>query len=81
MLGLSTLAKNPSLGAYHLLTGPVVALPSNFGVRREPDTRFIEVLNAWIDFNRGTGQIREYLLDGLALNGVKREDVPPGLTF
>ncbi len=81
MLGLSTLAKNPQLGAYQLLTGPVVALPSNFGVRREPDTRFIEVLNAWIDFNRGTGQIREYLLDGLALNGVKREDVPPGLTF
>ena len=81
MLGLSTLAKNASLGTYRLLEGPVVALPSNFGVRREPDTRFIEVLNAWIDFNRGTGQIREYLLDGLALNGVKREDLPSNLTF
>ena len=81
MLGLSTLAKNPALGHYALLEGPVVALPSNFGVRREPDTRFIEVLNAWIDFNRGTGQLREYLLDGLALNGVKREDLPPNLTF
>ncbi len=81
MLGLSTLAKNPSLGTYELLSGPVVALPSNFGVRREPDTRFIEVLNAWIDFNRGTGQVREYLLDGLALNGVKREDLPANLTF
>ncbi len=81
MLGLSTLAKNPSLGTYELLSGPVVALPSNFGVRREPDTRFIEVLNAWIDFNRGTGQIREYLLDGLALSGVKREDLPSDLTF
>ncbi len=81
MLGLSTVAKNPSLGTFHLLSGPVVALPSNFGVRREPDTRLIEVLNAWIDFNRGTGQVREYLLDGLALNGVKREDIPPELTF
>ena len=81
MLGLSTLAKNPQLGTYELLSGPVVALPSNFGVRREPDTRFLEVLNAWIDFNRGTGQVREYLLDGLALNGVKREDLPPNLTF
>ena len=81
MLGLSTLAKNPSLGTYELLSGPVVALPSNFGVRREPDTRFIEVLNAWIDFNRGTGQVREYLLDGLALNGVKRDDLPANLTF
>ena len=81
MLGLSALAKNPSMGSYHLLTGPVVALPSNFGVRREPDTRFLEVVNAWIDFNRGTGTIREDLLDGLALNGVKREDIPPGVTF
>ena len=81
MLGLSTLAKNHSLGTYQLLNGPVVALPSNFGVRREPDTRFIEVLNAWIDFNRGTGQLREYLLDGLALNGVQRDDLPPNLTF
>jgi polar amino acid transport system substrate-binding protein len=81
MLGLAALAKNPSMGSYELLTGPVVALPSNFGVRREPDTRFVEVVNAWIDFNRGTGAIREYLLDGLALNGVKREDVPAELTF
>jgi polar amino acid transport system substrate-binding protein len=81
MLGLSTLAKNRSLGTYQLLSGPVVALPSNFGVRREPDTRFIEVLNAWIDFNRGTGQVREDLLDGLALNGVQRDDLPPNLTF
>ena len=81
MLGLSSLAKNPSLGTYQLLGNPVVALPSNFGVRREPDTRFVEVLNAWIDFNRGTGQIREFLLDGLALNGVKRDSLPPGLSF
>ncbi len=76
MLGPGDAGQEPALGSYHLLTGPVVALPSNFGVRREPDTRFIEVLNAWIDFNRGTGQIREYLLDGLALNGVKRDDLP-----
>jgi polar amino acid transport system substrate-binding protein len=81
MLSLSALAKNPSLGTYHLLGGPTVALPSSFGVRREPDTRFLEVVNAWIAYNRGTGQIREWLLDGLALNGVKREDIPANLTF
>ncbi len=81
MLGLSALAKNPAMGSYFLLTDPTVALPSNFGVRREPDTRFLEVINAWIDFNRGTGAIREDLLDGLALNGVKRDDIPKELTF
>lgn len=81
MLGLSTIARNRALGPYHLLTGPLVALPSNFGVRREADTRFLDVMNAWIDYNRGVGQIREWLLGGLALNGVTREDVPPEVVF
>ena len=81
LLALSTVARNRSLGPYYQLTGPLVALPSNFGVRREPDSRFMDVVNAWIDYNRGTGQIREWLLGGLALNGVTREDVPPDVTF
>ena len=81
MLGLSTIARNRALGPYYLLTGPLVALPSNFGVRREADTRFLEVVNAWIDYNRGVGQIRDWLLGGLALNGVTREDIPPEVVF
>ena len=81
MLGLSALAKNPSLGSYHLVGGPTVALPSSFGVRREPDTRFLEVVNAWISYNRGTGQVREWLIDGLALNGVTKEQIPAEVTF
>jgi polar amino acid transport system substrate-binding protein len=81
ILGLSAVGKNPSLGPYHLLTEPLVALPSDFGIQREPDTRFLDVLNAWLDFNRGIGQIREWLLDGLALAGVKRSQVPPEVTF
>ena len=81
ILGLSTVARNPNLGPYHLLTSPLVALPSCLGVRRESDTRFHEVINAWIELNRGTGQVRDYLLAGLALNGVKPEDVPSEVTF
>ncbi len=81
MLGLAIVAKNPALGPWYNLTNPTVALPSNCGVRREPDTRFLDVVNAWIDYNRGLGQIREYLLNGLTLSGVKRDDVPSGLTF
>ena len=76
MLGLSTIAKNPAMGPYHQLTGPLVALPSALGVRREPDIRFVDVVNAWVDYNRGVGQIRQWLLGGLALNGVKPEDIP-----
>ena len=81
LLGLAAVGKNPSLGPYHLLTDPTVALPSCLGIQWEPDSRFEVVLNAWIDFNRGTGQIREWLLDGLSKFGVKREQVPSVLSF
>jgi polar amino acid transport system substrate-binding protein len=81
ILGLSTVGKNPSLGPYHLLTNPLVALPSCLGIQREADTRFADVLNAWLDYNRGIGQIRDWLLGGLALVGVKPDQVPAELTF
>jgi polar amino acid transport system substrate-binding protein len=80
-IGLSTVGKNPSLGPYHLLTMPVVSLPSCYGIQREPDTRFKEVVDAWIDFNRGIGTIREQMINGLALNGVTPEQVPSELSF
>jgi polar amino acid transport system substrate-binding protein len=80
-IGLSTVGKNPTLGPYHLLSTPTVSLPSCYGIQREPDTRFGEVVNAWIDFNRGIGTIREQMLDGLALNGVTAEQVPAELSF
>ena len=81
ILALSTVARNRSMGPFHLLDHPLVALPSAFGIRREPDTRFLDVVNAWIDYNRGVGQIRDWLLAGLALNGVQPDDVPPEVTF
>jgi polar amino acid transport system substrate-binding protein len=81
LLGLAAVGKNPSLGPYHLLGNPTVALPSCLGIQYEPSSRFEVVLNAWIDFDRGTGQIREWLLDGLAKFGVKRDQVPSELSF
>ena len=81
LLGLSTVGKNPSLGPYYLLTNPTVALPSCLGLQREPDTRFREVIDAWLDMNRGTGQLREWMLEGLAKFGVTRDQVPATLTF
>jgi polar amino acid transport system substrate-binding protein len=80
-VGLSNVGKNPTLGPYHPLTTPTVALPSCYGIQREPDTRFGEVVNAWIDFNRGIGTIREQMINGLALNGVTPEQVPAELSF
>lgn len=80
-IGISTVGRNPSLGPYHLLTTPTVSLPSCYGIQRESDTRFAEVVNAWIDFNRGIGTIREQMISGLALNGVTPEQVPSELNF
>ena len=80
-IGLSTVGKNASLGPYHLLNTPTVSLPSCYGVQREPDTRFVEVVNAWIDFNRGIGTIRDQMITGLGLNGVTSEQVPAELSF
>jgi polar amino acid transport system substrate-binding protein len=81
LLALSTIARNKSFAPYYQLTGPLVALPSCFGLRRETDNRLLDVVDAWIDYNRGVGQIREWLLGGLALNGVQPDDVPPEVTF
>jgi len=81
LLGLSTVGKNPALGPYYLLTAPLVALPSCIGLQREPDTRFKEVIDAWLDMNRGTGQVREWLLEGVAKFGVTRDQMPSNLTF
>ena len=74
-LGLTAVKKNPELGAFQMLHKPEVKLPTCMGIRMEPDKRWQNFLNAWVDFNRGTQQIREWLYAGLAINGVKPEDI------
>jgi polar amino acid transport system substrate-binding protein len=75
-LGLTAVKKNPALGEFQMLHQPRVQLPTCMGVRMEPDRRWRDFLNAWVDYNRGIQQIREWLYAGLAINGVKPEDVP-----
>jgi polar amino acid transport system substrate-binding protein len=75
-LGLTAVKKNPALGEFQMLHQPRVQLPTCMGVRMEPDKRWRDFLNAWVDYNRGIQQIREWLYAGLAINGVKPEDVP-----
>lgn len=79
--GLGIIGKNPSLGTYRLIDGPMVALPSCLGIQREADTRFRDVLNAWLEYNGGVGQIRQWVVEALAAEGVKASQLPSGLTF
>ena len=81
VLGLTAIAKNPNLGSYKILQTPAVAIPSSMAVRREPDKRFRDFLSVWVDYNRGIGQMREWFTKGLALSGVKPEDVPDELNI
>jgi polar amino acid transport system substrate-binding protein len=81
VLGLTAIAKNPNLGTYKILQSPSVAIPSSMAVRRESDKRWRDFLSVWVDYNRGIGQMREWFVKGLALSGVKPEDVPVELNI
>ena len=81
VLGLTAIAKNPSLGTYKILQSPTVTVASSCAVRRESDKRWRDFLSVWIDYNRGIGQMREWFVRGLALSGVKAEDVPVELNI
>jgi polar amino acid transport system substrate-binding protein len=75
-LGLTAVKKNPELGKFMMLHHPTVKLPTCMGIQMETDKRWQNFLNAWVDYNRGIEQIRQWLYDGLAINGVKPEDIP-----
>jgi polar amino acid transport system substrate-binding protein len=75
-LGLTAVKKNPALGQFQMLHQPRIQLPTCMGVRKEPNKDWRDFLNAWVDYNRGIQQIREWLYGGLAINGVKPEDIP-----
>jgi polar amino acid transport system substrate-binding protein len=81
VLGLTAIAKNPNLGTYKLLQSPSVAIPSSMAVRRESDKHWRDFLSVWVDYNRGIGRMREWFVKGLALSGVKPEDVPVELNI
>lgn len=78
-LGVTT--KNPALGKVVVLQDPLIALPSCIGVRQEPDKRWREFLDNWVDYNRGTRQVREWFVQGLSKSGVDTGAIPPDSGF
>jgi polar amino acid transport system substrate-binding protein len=73
-LGVS--AKAPALEQVTLLKQPYVALASALGVQEEPDRRWRDFLDSWIEYNRGTRQIAGWMRDALLAMGVKAETIP-----
>jgi polar amino acid transport system substrate-binding protein len=80
LLSLSTLKKNPGLGTLVVPT-PTVYTVSPIVVAKQPDDRMIEFVNVWISYQRGLGQIRDWIINDLAKIGVKREDIPAAVQF
>ena len=80
ILGLTTLARNPSLG--HLVVPePLFSSSTSAMMAREPDPTWRELVDAWIARRRAAGQLRQLLVANLEKVGVRGSDVPPQLLF
>ena len=80
ILGLTTLARNPSLG--HLIVpAPLFSSSTSAMMAKEADPTWRELVDAWIARRRAAGQLRQVLVANLEKVGVRGSDVPPQLLF
>jgi polar amino acid transport system substrate-binding protein len=80
VIAISTMKKNPTLGEL-TIPRPLLTLPTNLGIRAEPDRRYKDFLSAWADYNRAMGQTREWMLKGFDAVGISADDIPPEIQF
>ena len=80
ILGLTTLARNPSLG--HLVVPePLFSSSTSAMVAKEADPTWRQAVDEWIARRREAGELRKVLVANLEKVGVKGSDVPPQLLF
>jgi polar amino acid transport system substrate-binding protein len=75
---LVALKKNPQIGELVVPT-PRLQPAVCPAVPYDQDRRFRGVVDVWSEDNRGTGQIRTWVMAGLAKLGVNEGDLPPDL--
>ncbi|MGI6247415.1 MAG: transporter substrate-binding domain-containing protein [Pseudochelatococcus sp.] len=80
MLSLVTVKKNPRLGTITVPT-PIMQQPTSAGVRVDPDSRFLNYVNNWLEYNRALGTLRGWIISNLALVGVEEKDIPERIQF
>jgi polar amino acid transport system substrate-binding protein len=80
LFALAALKKNPQIGE---LVVPVPQLRAALcpAVPYDDDRRFRGVVDAWSEDNRGIGQIRNWIMAGLAKLGIEPSDLPPDVSF
>ena len=79
-LGLAARKQNPNLGDFILPT-PLVRTVTTAAIQYDSDGRFRQFLSAWIDYSRGSGQVREWILASLGDMGITPEDLPKDMDF
>lgn len=79
--GLTAIKRTPQLGRFILPLEPKVAMPTGIVIPKDPNREWRDFLDAWIEYNKGAGQINTWMRGGLALAGVSAEDIPPEVTF
>lgn len=79
MGSLGSLQKNKDLGKVALMT-PAYALPSYAGVKLD-DGRFQKFLQKWTEYNRGNGNIQEWLTKSMESVGIDLSTLPPEVQF
>jgi polar amino acid transport system substrate-binding protein len=80
LFALAALKKNPQIGELVLPT-PHLRVAVCPAIPYDDDRRFRGVVDAWTEDNRGVGQIRNWIMAGLASFGVNEGDLPPDLTL
>ena len=77
---LAALKKNPQIGELIVPTQQLRAARCP-AVPYDDDRRFRGVVDAWSEDNRGTGQIRNWIMAGLANLGIEPSDLPSDVSF
>jgi polar amino acid transport system substrate-binding protein len=80
MLSLVTVKKNAKVGKIVVPT-PIVRQPTCAGVRAEDSSRFRTFVDNWLEYNRSSGVMSDWVTTSLDLVGVKKEDIPPEIQF
>ncbi|WP_273411316.1 transporter substrate-binding domain-containing protein [Elstera cyanobacteriorum] len=80
MLSLVTVKKNPNVGKI-VIPGPAIRQPTCAGVRAEDSPRFRTFVDNWLEFNRSSGVITDWIVSSLDLVGVRKADIPADLQF
>jgi polar amino acid transport system substrate-binding protein len=80
MLALVTVKKNPKAGKL-IVPEPNIQQPTCIGMRVDSDQRFRNYIDSWLDYNKGLGNIRDWIVGSLELVGVSPDDVPANVRF